>query len=459
MESIGIEKLIKITKGELLLEDKNIEIIGIEIDSRKIKKGDLYIPIVGEKNNGHDFIEKAFENGGEITLTQEKNRNFPQGMVVIYVESTLAAMKAIADFHRHRFDIPLIAITGSSGKTTTKDLVAAVLSERFNTLKTQGNFNNEYGIPQTLFQLNHTHEIGVIEMGMDHLGDISKSIHLVEPDIGVITNIGLTHIEILKTQENIFKAKKEILETLNKDGIALVNGDDVFLKKLLDENHEYQIETFGIYGECDFKADRFKSHSRGLEIFITWKGNEENFYFEYPGEHNVYNMLVAIWLGFHFGMSPEEIQRGLNAFIPSGNRMDIFDVGTIKVINDSYNANPDAMKSALDVLGTMKVDYKRSIGILGDMLEMGDYAKDAHFEVGSYAKDAVDILISVGELGKEIGRGFSHESHKEVFYVENAQEAGKLVFSILQPEDIILIKASRGIGLEKTIEYIKGEKK
>lgn len=452
-----VEKILELTQGELLQGEINREMTGITIDSRRIKSGDLYIPIVGENNNGHIFITDVFENGGMITLTQEKNRNYPEKMTVIFVPSTLEAMKALARFHRHRYHLPVIAITGSSGKTTTKDLVEAVLSQKYCTLKTQGNFNNEYGIPQTLFCLEPKHEIAVIEMGMDHLGDITKSIELVDPDISVITNIGLTHIEILKTQENIFLAKKEILQTLGNEKIALINGDDPFLRKLKNEEHSFQIKSVGFQGDHDLKILDYTSHSRGLNMKTVWEGQKENYTFAYPGEHNIYNCMVAIWLGHYFKMTSSEIQKGLDAFVPSDNRMNIFQVGKMTVINDSYNANPDAMKGALNVLSTMKTDHKRSIAVLGDMLEMGDHGPEAHFKTGEYAQTRADILIGVGPLGADICKGYGSQQG-QVYHVSDAITAGKCIASIMAPGDIILIKASRGMGLEKTIDYIKGEK-
>jgi|LGOV01.1.fsa_nt_gb UDP-N-acetylmuramoyl-tripeptide--D-alanyl-D-alanine ligase len=456
MEKISIEKIVMITKGKIIQGDVNQEIIGIEIDSRKIKKGDLYIPIVGENNNGHDYMEHVFKNGGNVVLSEEKNVFFPKGLTVLLVESTLAAMKALADYNRHRYNLSVIAITGSSGKTTTKDIVAAVLSQKFNIIKTQGNFNNEYGIPQTLFSIEPHHEIAVIEMGMDHLGDIEKSIDLVEPNIGIITNIGLSHIEILKTQENIFKAKKEIFKTLKSKDIGLINGDDPILRRLLNEENDFQIKSFGIHESSDCKVIEYHSHSKGLSIYIDYQGKKEEYIFDYPGEHNVYNCLVGIWLGYYYKMTPNQIQKGLKAFIPSSNRMDVFSCGEITIINDSYNANPDAMKGALDVLKTIGVEHKRTIAILGDMLEMGEYGKNSHQEIGKYATKKTDVLIGVGVLGKEICNGFKTENN-EVYHVDNADEAGKCIQKMMQPGDIILIKASRGIGLEKTIEYIKEE--
>lgn len=457
MDSITIDKIIEITQGLMLQGDSHQEITGVAIDSRKINPGDLYIPIVGENTNGHIFIKKAYENGATVTLTQEEALDFPEGMTVILVGSTLEAMKALANFHRHRYLIPVIAITGSSGKTTTKDLVGAVLSQKYRILKTQGNFNNEYGIPQTLFQLGSDHEIAVIEMGMDHIGDISNSILSVDPDIAVITNIGLAHIEVLKTRENIFRAKKEILQTLGNGKIALINGDDPLLMKIMDDENKFKVISLGIHGKYDLKVLEYASHSQGLNIKVLWEGEQEDYTFAYPGEHNVYNCMVAIRLGHHFLMTASEIQKGLNTFSPSGNRMDIFSVNEMKIINDSYNANPDAMKGALDVLKVMKTDHKRSIAILGDMLEMGEHGPKAHVEIGEYAKTRADILIGVGPLGKEICKGYG-EGHGSVYQVKDAEAAGVCIASIMTSGDIILIKASRGVGLEKTIDYIKGEK-
>ena len=455
MDSISIDEILRITQGKLLQGESNLKIKDVKIDSRKIENGDLYIPIIGETNNGHAFIDQAFLNDGRVSLTQEKDHSFPEKMTIIFVPSTLEAMKALASFNRHRYTLSVVAITGSSGKTTTKDLVASVLAQKYNVLKTKGNFNNEYGIPQTLFNLGPEHEIAVIEMGMDHLEDISKSIQSVDPDISVITNIGLSHIECLKTQENIFLAKKEILQTLKSDGIALVNGDDCFLKKLKKEKSNYRVQSFGIHGKQDIKVSEYTSHSHGLKMLVEWEGQKESYTFDFPGEHNVYNCLTAIWLGHFYKMTQREIQKGLNAFVPSGNRMNIFSIGKIKVINDAYNANPDAMKASLDVLKTIGCDYKRKIAILGDMLEMGDYGPVAHYEIGEYAKDKADILIGVGNLGKEICRGYG-DKQDCVYPVLDAQAAGKCLRAIMAPEDIVLIKASRGMELEKVIDYIEG---
>ncbi|WKY43880.1 UDP-N-acetylmuramoyl-tripeptide--D-alanyl-D-alanine ligase [Eubacteriaceae bacterium ES2] len=344
MKSLSFKEIIKITGGRLLKGGDQGCIDGIAIDSRQCRESDLYIPIVGENNNGHDFIASAHENGAKIILTQEVGREFPDQLTVVVVASTFKALQALAMHNRNRYNIPVIAITGSSGKTTTKDLVAAVLAQKYRTLKTQGNFNNQFGIPQTLLKIDESHEMAVIEMGMDHLGDIEKSIALVRPAISVITNVGLTHIEILKSQENIFKAKKEILLTLGENDIALINGDDAFLKTLKEEDAPYTLKTFGLTDAADIYVTVWSADRDGLKIELMTEQGPEKYTFKLPGQHNVYNCLVAIFLGKHFALTPAQIQAGLDDFEPSANRMDVFKEQGMLVINDSYNANPDAMR-------------------------------------------------------------------------------------------------------------------
>lgn len=454
MDKINFKKLLEIVDGKWIQGECNAIIDSIEIDSRKIGENGLFIPIIGEKNNGHDYMHDVFQKGGKISLTQEMDRDFPDDMIIIKVESTFKSLQDLANYNRHRNKASVVAITGSSGKTTTKDLVDSVLSQKYKTLKTQGNFNNEFGIPQTLLGLDSNHEIAVIEMGMDYLGDIEKSIELVDPDIAVITNIGLAHIEILKNQENIFKAKKEILKTLSGENIALINGDDPYLRRLLKEENEFSVKSFAIRQKSDLVVSFYESTAKGLFIVI----DNESYFFAYPGEHNLYNCLVAIWLGKYYGLTCTEIQKGLDAFKPSKNRMDIFNDQGIKFIDDSYNANPDAMRAALDVLDTLaegeKIEgKKRRIAILGDMLEMGDYASQAHYEIGEYARNKVDILITVGEISIEINRGFKALEYN--IHLKDIKETIDFVKEIAKVGDVILVKGSRGIHLDQLITAVK----
>ncbi|WKY47269.1 UDP-N-acetylmuramoyl-tripeptide--D-alanyl-D-alanine ligase [Eubacteriaceae bacterium ES3] len=453
MKSYSFTEIMEISSGRLIKGSLEGSVDAVTIDSRKCDENSLYIPIVGDNNNGHDFIASAGKNGAKITLTQEVNREFPEQMTVILVESTFKALQILSKYNRNRYDIPVIAITGSSGKTTTKDLLASVLGQKFKTLKTQGNFNNEYGIPQTLLQLDESHQMAVIEMGMDHLGDIEKSIGLVRPDISVITNVGLTHIEILKTRENIFRAKKEILTTLGAKDIALVNGDDDCLKTLADEKHPYCLKSFGMTEDSDLYVSCWQADAAGLQMKMVSDEESETYTFKIPGEHNVYNCLVAVFLGKHFGLSKAEIQAGLDAFEPSANRMDIFEFQEMMVINDSYNANPDAMRGALDVLDTYSGGRKRRVAVLGDMLEMGEYGPPEHLKIGQYARDKADILITVGDLSQKIAEGFNHQGM--AYHFNKVEDAIEPFLKLIKKDDVILIKASRGIHLERLVVAIK----
>jgi UDP-N-acetylmuramoyl-tripeptide--D-alanyl-D-alanine ligase len=453
LKSLSFKEIIKITGGQLQKGSDEGFIDGIVIDSRQCRDSDLYIPIVGENNNGHDFIGSAHENGAKIVLTQETERQFPEKLTVVAVPSTFKALQDLAMYNRNRYDIPVIAITGSSGKTTTKDLVAAVLGQKYKTLKTQGNFNNQFGIPQTLLKFEESHQMAVIEMGMDHLGDIEKSIALVRPAISVITNVGLTHIEILKSQDNIFKAKKEILLTLGEKDIALINNDDTCLKTLKKEDLPYTLKTFGLNEAADIYVTAWSADQEGLKIEVMADRKAENYTFKLPGQHNVYNCLVAIFLGKHFALTQAQIQAGLDAFEPSANRMDIFKEQEMLVINDSYNANPDAMRGALDVLDTYAAGGKRRIAVLGDMLEMGQYAPEAHLKIGRYAQNKADLLIAVGADSKKIVEGFNRP--EAVYHFAQVEDAVEKFLALLNKDDVILIKASRGIHLERLVLALK----
>lgn len=455
MKKVSLDTLVNITNGQLLQKGTVDYIEHAAIDSRKINKNSLFIPISGEQVDGHCFMETAAQKGCSASLTEKVDVSFPEGVAIVKVDSCLEAMKALAKYNRDRYDIPVIAVTGSSGKTTTKDLIASVLSVKYNTLKTQGNFNNEYGIPQTLFNLEPEHEMAVIEMGMDHLNDIRKSIWEVRPHIGVITNIGTAHIEILKNQDNILKAKMEMLETMGANDIALLNGDDPYLNKIVKSKSLFQSIRVGIESDgLALKAEEVESTSQG----IGFEAAGEFYRFSYPGIHNVYNCLIAIWIGKKYGMSQDEIQQGLSAFKPSGNRMDLLTIGGATIINDSYNANPDAMKAALNMLEDMGAD-RRKIAVLGDMLEMGDMAEIGHFEIGAYAAKKSDVLIAVGPLSKKMIKGIGGNLADDRYYwTADADTAGDLLRTLIKPDDVVLIKASRGIGLEKTLEKIKGQK-
>lgn len=442
MENIPFSELIRIVNGKLISGTDRGEISGVAIDSRKLTPGDLFIPLVGEQTDGHRFIGTIRDRGCCVTLTENELDTLPEGVTVIGVESTMTALRALGGAVRGRYDIPVIAVTGSSGKTTTKDLIASVLSEKYKTLKTQGNFNSEFGVPQTLINLNRSHEAAVIEMGMDHAGEIHCSINLVKPHYAVITNIGTAHIELLGSQKNIFSAKMEITETLNEGDYLIVNGDDPLLA--LIEDKPYRVIRVGIDGEnLDLKASQVSSDGDGVRFCV----DGTRYYFPLPGRHNVYNALMSIWLGKNLGLSQAEIQRGLDHFIPSSNRMKIYEKNGITIIDDSYNANPSSMAAALSVLKDIGESKKRRIAVLGDMLELGDFSRNSHQEIGEKAAEIADLTIAVGEESKAYllsGNGGNR-------WYTTAREAGNYLAEIAEAGDVILFKGSRGMHLEEAL--------
>ncbi|MCR1898017.1 UDP-N-acetylmuramoyl-tripeptide--D-alanyl-D-alanine ligase [Irregularibacter muris] len=456
MQKMTKNEIIRAVEGNLIHDAEGETISGICIDSRRVKKGDLFIAIKGENFDGHEFIHHAIESGASACIISDPNKRNKNADMIL-VENTLTALQKLAFHYRKKFTIPFIAITGSSGKTTTKDMIAAVLSQKYDVLKTQGNYNNEIGLPLTLFQLEPHHEIAVIEMGMSDLGEISTLVHMVYPDIAVITNIGLTHIENLGTQEKIFEAKKEILETLGTNHIALLNGDDQYLQGINSE--KYRVAHIGIEGKkLGLKASNIIKDQKEVAFSVEeGRKNIGNFKLSLPGIHNIYNGLMAIYIGKHFNLSQQEIQQGLDRFKPSQMRMDIFKAGEIEVINDVYNANPDSMNAALQVLRDFNKS-SRKIAILGDMLEMGDWSKKAHVEIGHYvSKMGIEVLLTLGEYSSYYIQGARNggmPKNRTLAFSSNS-EVIEYLTSFIENGDVFLVKGSRGLKMEKIVNFLQ----
>lgn len=457
MEELTLEQIIYAVQGKCLNSNYtgNISIKSISTDSRNIEEGSLFIPLRGEKFDGHMFIQLAFEKGAYISLTQELVKP-NENEVLIYVENTKKALMDLARYYLAQFSIPVIAVTGSVGKTSTKDLIASVISAKYKVHKTQGNFNNEIGLPLTIFGLNKSHEVLVVEMGMNHFGEIHNLSMIAKPDIAVITNIGVSHIEHLGSREGILKAKCEILDGMKTDGILIVNGDDDMLRNL---NTNKTTITYGLSKECEFYATDIKTiDKKSISAVVNTPVKQININIPTIGEHMVSNALAAIIVGEHLNLSEHHITEGLLLYKPSKMRMDLqVTTSEIYVINDTYNASPDSMKAAIQVLVNMS-DVKRRMAILGDMFEMGDYAKDLHYEVGEYiAKDSnVDLLITVGSLSKFIQQGAieSGLDKDKTLHFQNQEDLMLGISNLIRPKDVVLIKGSRGMQLEKTVEEI-----
>lgn len=458
MKEIPVNRLEEVLSGRLVTDVDEGRITGAVTDSRQVKPGDLFIPLKGENFDGHDFIRDAIENGATAIISEKgpaevgmslKELN-QRGVAFIVTSSVIRAMRRLAAFNRDRSGIPIIALTGSSGKTTTKDLIASVLSQKYNVLKTQGNLNNIYGVPQTLIKIEPEHEIAVVEMGTDHVGEIAESIRFVKPQISVITNIGDAHLEKMRSKENILKAKSEILSTLNDKETAILNGDDEILNSI--EPRPFKIMRYGLHNHgLNLKAKNTHSGADGVSFDI----GEEHYHLRFPGEHNIYNALCAVGIAKMYGLEPEAIQKGLDEFTPSEHRLNIIEKDGVKIIDDTYNANPDSMRAALKTLNAYGSNGGRKIAVLGDMLELGDMALAGHLDVGREAARQADYLIGIGENAQNIIRGaIEVRAGMRGQYFKSNKEAAKFLKNFLKPGDIILFKASRGMKMEEIVEEL-----
>ncbi len=451
MQPILIKDLINAVSGKI--EKQNIDNLYIEnvsIDSRNIKKGDLFIPIIGANFDGHDFINIAFEKGAKACLTQ---KNIKSNGLLIKVSDTKKALKDLAKYYRSLFNIPAIAITGSTGKTTTKDIVYSVLSQKFNVLKTEGNFNNEIGLPLTIFKLTKEHEIIVLEMGMNSFGEIKRLSEIAQPKIAVITNIGVSHIGKFKNKEDILKAKTEIFEYLEKDGLKILNADDDFLYKLPKDTN---IVFYSIQNKADVFAKNIKETTFDTTANITCFDKNFDIKLNILGKHMILNALAAIAIGNYFNIPIKDIQNALQNICLSKMRMEIINTENNIIINDSYNASPSSIKAALDVLANFS---QNKVAIIGDMLELGEFSFKYHFEIGKYAAlKNLNTIIFIGNDAKYMLKGAKENINgfnTNLYYFENKEKCFEVIKDIIKKDDVILIKASRGMQLEKTIDKLK----
>ena len=396
MKKLTVKEILKVTNGELIVGNEEFECDKFSKDTRIIKKGDTYIGIRGERFNGNLFWKEALINGAECVIIQgvqitEKEKKEFANKNIIKVENTLEALYKIASLKRSFYDIPVIAITGSVGKTSTKDMVANVVSQKYKTLKTQGNNNNNIGLPFTILKLEN-HEAMVLEMGMNHEGEISLLTQIAKPEVCIITNVGTSHIGNLGSRENILKAKLEILEG-NENATIIVNNDNDLLHKWYEENkNSKNIKTYGIQEKSDINAQNIKLEEES-SVFEYIEQNEKiKIKVPVAGEHFILNSMCAILVGQVLKINKEKIKNGIEEFELTKKRMDIENLpGDIKIINDAYNASFESMQSSLKNLTNYN---NRKIAILGDMFELGDYAKELHEKVGvEVAKNKIDILI------------------------------------------------------------------
>lgn len=453
MKNLNISNIAKACGGtyygpsELLTK----EVSSIYTDSRKIEQDSLFIPIVGERVDGHDFIENVFSKGALVTLSEKK---LDSGFPYVLVESSLQALKDLAEFYLEQLAIPVVGITGSVGKTSTKEMIASVLAQKYCTLKTDGNFNNEIGLPLTVFRLREEHQVAVLEMGISDFGEMSRLTKIAKPDVAVITNIGLCHLENLGSRDGILKAKTEIFEGLKNNGTIVLNGDDDKLATI-EQYEGIRPVFFGYDKNHEIYADEVENLGlKGVSCKIHTKQGELSAHIPVPGVHMVMNAMAACAVGLAMGLNLQQIRDGIQSLKPVSGRTNIISGDRYTVIDDCYNANPVSMKAALDVLAKGK---KRKIAVLGDMGELGEDEKKLHYEVGAYAADCkIDALFCCGTLSKELAKGARERREwNEVFYFEEKAELMSALKDYVKEQDTVLIKASHFMNFPEIVRFLQ----
>ncbi len=461
MKDIYVIDVIEKYGGRLVCGDNNATCDNFKIDTREIKENDTFVGIKGENFDGNAMYEKAFENGASTCILQGieiddnciekyKNKN------IIIVKDTIKALGLLAKYKREMFNIPVVGVTGSVGKTSTKDIIASVISKKYNTLKTEGNFNSDIGLPLTILRLKEEHEAAVIEMGMNHKGEIDYLSNIAEPTVSVITNVGTSHIGNLGSRENILKAKLEILNGMKENGVLVYNNDNDMLNNNKDLFKKYKSIGFGIDNHSDVMALNINIGTNSSSFDVSFNNNKYNINVPVSGKHFVYNALCAICVGREVGIDINDIITGINEFSLTKNRMEVDNFkDNITIINDAYNASYDSMKAALEFLGSFKDKYK--IAVLGDMLELGEFSNELHLKVGkSVYENNIDLLVTVGDYSKKIAEGarILGMPEENVKSVDNNSDAIKFLEKVIIGNSAILLKASNSMKFSEIYNEI-----
>jgi len=454
-----LNEILEWTGGELLNSKGSLQSFDhIGIDSRTTRAGDLFIAIQGKRFDGHNFINSAFSKGAKgvlVSKTTEDISRFSKSdkFVLIKVKDTLEALQNIATHHRRKFKLKVVAVTGSNGKTTTKDLIAHILQKKYSVLKSIGNFNNQIGLPLNLLRIKEDHQIAVLELGMSALEEIRLLSELARPQIGVITNVSPVHLQSLGSFENVAKAKAELIESLDKEAVVILNNDDPYVIQMKNKVRG-KILTFGIKEKADFQAqDICHTDFPNLSFKIN---NGINIFLPLLGNHNVYNALAACAVARSLGLSWDFIRGALVDFLTPAMRMEFKQIGNFNVINDAYNANPHSMRAAIDTLLNLKTKGKKIL-VLGDMLELGDFSFSSHQELGrDIAVSGIDYLLTVGDSSRLTAKGAiqSGMACSHIFHCNSVREALLILKGIAQAEDVVLIKGSRAMALERIVEGV-----
>jgi len=427
---------------------------GYSIDSRTVQPGELFFAVKGERLDGHDFLAQAFARGAIAAVVRHDKRDqFPDKARLVAVPDTLIALQTLAAGVRRLWAKPVIGITGSAGKTTTKETIAHLLATRSRVLKSEGNFNNQFGLPLTMLRLEPEHDVAVIEMGMSHAGEITELARIAQPNIGVVTCVAPVHLEFFASIEDIARAKYELIQNLPSDGIAVLNADDEYVSQF-GRDFPGQVATFGIKHPSTVRAENIEPAGPSGSVFdIVAAFHRARATLPLLGQHNIYNALAAITVALERGIPLVEAVAALKSLVPADKRGQILQLNGVAIINDSYNSNPQALKAMVDTLAGMPAD--RRIVVAGEMLELGPTAPALHAECGRYmASRGIDIVIGVRGLAKDITESAQQAGVRSQFF-ETPEEAGKWLAKESRPGDAVLLKASRGVRLERALDTWK----
>lgn len=456
MFELSVKDIVNITSGKLLCGDENTIVRGICTNSKEIEEGNLFVPIIGEKVDAHLFIESALEVGA-ATLTSMHSGVVIADKPYIQVSDTIKAMQDIGAYIRSMYHKPVVAVTGSVGKTTTRDMIATALSQCAKVYKTKKNYNSQVGVPITLSYLEEDSDMSVFELGMSDFGQMGILSDMVKPDICVITVIGVAHIEYLKTRENILQEKLSITKSMNKDGILFLNGDDDMLASLKTETGD-KVVYYGTKDWCDYRAENIRMEDNKYVYDYVHGNKRVKVVLNALGTHNVVNSLAGMAIADYMNMDLDKVAAGFDDF--SGMRQKVIDIsGKYTIIDDTYNASPDSMKASINVLSEMDCTGKR-IAVLGDMFELGDNSEKYHYEVGTYLADKnIDELVVIGELSQNILQGVKDAgSSIKCNTLKDNGEASLFLLSVMTPGDVVLIKGSNGMKMDQIVSNILGKK-
>lgn len=464
MEHVCVRDLVKATGGTLLTGDPERAVAKIRLDSRQVEAGDLFVPIIGEKVDGHTFLLQVIAAGAAAVLTsehdaedvkaicQESAANGGNEAAWIRVSDTKKALQDIGRYLRGRLSLPLVGVTGSVGKTTTREMIAAALAAKYRVYKTPGNSNSQVGVPITISEISQKDEVGVIELGMSEPGELTVIAQIAQIDLAVITNIGITHIEQLGSRENIYKEKMTIQDGLKENGVLILNGDDDMLCHTVGKEGTKTI-YYGTGENCDFRAENIQLNDGPAKFTVVHGEERQEITLGVMGRHNVMNALAAVAVCSQCGMTMAEAAEGLKRFHGFKHRQQLFSGERLTILDDSYNASPASMKASLDVFQTLKPGH-RHVAVLADMKELGEHVMEYHREVGEYAANAgVDVVVTLGEASHALADGVRAVSKIPVVEFMNKEEMIAYLDDNLEKGDCVLFKGSNSMGLSAVAEH------